>query len=69
MKISDEVLEILGAIFFLILVALGEGLIYWGLGNLVIWTFKIDFALHYWQSLIFGLVFNFITYPMRKKNK
>lgn len=69
MKISNEVLTCLGALTFLILLVLADGLIVWGLGNLIIWTFKINFTLYYWQSIILGIVVSVITYPMRKKNK
>lgn len=34
-----------------------SALIFWGLGSLIIWVFKINFAWTFWHGLVCALVF------------
>ena len=45
-----------GLIAVIIVIVLGA-LIFWGLGNLVIWVFKIDYVWTIWHGLVAEFVF------------
>lgn len=53
----DKVIEVL-LIILLFLGMIGiSTLIFWGLGNLVIWAFKIDFRWEIWHGLIITFLY------------
>lgn len=46
----------LGTILYLILTILVNGLVFWGLGSLIIYVFNIDYNYTYFQAVIVGTV-------------
>lgn len=47
-------------LFFLILIAVIDALIVWGLVNLVIWAFGLNLTFTFIQAFVVGLVISFI---------
>ncbi len=57
----SDFIETLIGILLAILLFLGMigifTLIFWGLGNLVIWAFKIDFTWEIWHGLVVAIIY------------
>lgn len=70
MKISEEVLGCLGAVFLLILSVLGQGAIIWCCINVICFIFKINYHLNYFpEAILLGVVYSVLTIPFRKSDK
>ena len=51
------ILIALGTIFIIASAFILSSIIFWGLGNLIIWVFKIDYTWTIWHGLACALVF------------
>lgn len=68
MKISDEFLGLLGAIFLLILVIFLQGLLFYGIINGICWIFNIKFHIGIAKAMVLGVLLSVLLYPYRKKD-
>lgn len=59
--------EIFGYILAIIIVLIVSTLIFWGLGNLIIWIFKINYTWTIWHGLVCELIFILIKEVFGRK--
>ena len=57
-----------GLVAVIIVIVLGA-LIFWGLGNLAIWVFKIDYVWTIWHGLVAEFVFILLKDIFSKKDE
>lgn len=57
---SMEILGCLGALMLFLLVLCGNGLLFWLLGQVLIWVFNIDFHYTYLQAFCVGIVWSIL---------
>ena len=67
MKISDEFLAMLGAIFLLILAVFLQGVLIYGVINGFCWLFNIQFHVSLLKALVLGVLLSIIIHLQRKK--
>ena len=59
---------IIGLVFVIIVIVLST-LIFWGLGNLVIWVFKINYVWTIWHGLVAEFAFMILKEIFSRKEK
>jgi hypothetical protein len=58
----------LSTILIIILGLALSGLVFWGIGELIVWAFKIGFVWTYWHGLYTAIVVNVLSSIFEGKN-
>lgn len=49
-------MKVLGFVFLILLLVFMSSLFFWGLGNLIIWVFKINYTWTIWHGVVVTVI-------------